>query len=224
MRTKNLAGMLKTAVVLAAKHAPVNQISLPGITESDDPMVDTRLFVSNENLKEAYESFMTGKKSTNPDAQRPADRRRRRPRRRRARRRRWPGWSARAGWARTWRCSTPRSSKMPFYFPGLITNRSQYVREPLRIYKIKDEDGKNHNAYRLVLSVGENGEYWGVQGMSWKDPPILASPDRIRKTRSGRELLLFYDGSKLMRVGWKTPRALVLRARTRSGARSPTRA
>ena len=54
--------------------------------------------------------------------------------------------------------------------------------------------------------MGEPGEYWGVQGMTWRDPPILANPDRIRK-QSGRELLLFYDGSKLRMVGWKTPRA-----------------
>ena len=66
MRTKNLAGMLKTAIDLASKHAPINQISLPGITESDDPTVDTRLFVSDENLKAAYDAFMTGKRATNP--------------------------------------------------------------------------------------------------------------------------------------------------------------
>ena len=43
--------MLKTAVDLAVNHAPVNQISLPGITESEDPTVDTRLFISDENIR-----------------------------------------------------------------------------------------------------------------------------------------------------------------------------
>jgi hypothetical protein len=42
--------------------------------------------------------------------------------------------------------------------------------------------------------------------MTWKNPPILRSPDRIRTTASGRKLLLFYDGSKLRMIGWKTPR------------------
>ena len=55
-------------------------------------------------------------------------------------------------------------------------------------------------------ATGEPGEYWGVQGLTWRDPPILANPDRIRREK-GRELLLFYDGSKLRMVGWKTPRA-----------------
>ena len=87
-----------------------------------------------------------------------------------------------------------------------MTNRTQYVRDTPRVYKIEDEDGKRHQAYRIVAAMGEPGEYWGVQGMTWRDPPILANPDRIRKQR-GRELLLFYDGSKLRMVGWKTPRA-----------------
>jgi LCP family protein required for cell wall assembly len=206
MRTKNLAGLLKTAVVLAAHHAPVNQISLQGITESDDPQVDTRLFVSNEHIKQAYESFMTGKRSTNP---RRSDIATEAPS---ARKKKKGATSSVSGMVSARRTGEDmavlyaKKLKMPFYFPGLITTRSQYVKDPLRIYKITDEDGKRHNAYRLVLSVGETGEYWGVQGMSWKSPPILSSPDRIRKTRSGRELLLFYDGSKLMRVGWTTSR------------------
>ncbi len=97
-------------------------------------------------------------------------------------------------------------AKFPFYFPGLRTNRSEYVSGSPRVYKVADEDGKNHNAYRIVSSIGENGEYWGVQGMTWKNPPILDNPDGTR-VENGRKLLLFYDGSKLRMVGWKTPRA-----------------
>ena len=83
------------------------------------------------------------------------------------------------------------------------------MRDTPRVYRIEDEEGKRHQAYRIVASMGEPGEYWGVQGMTWRDPPILANPDRIRR-ENGRELLLFYDGSKLRMVGWKTPRARVL--------------
>ena len=50
MRRKNIAGLLKTAISLAYNHAPVNQIALKGITESEDPKVDTRLYISNENI------------------------------------------------------------------------------------------------------------------------------------------------------------------------------
>jgi LCP family protein required for cell wall assembly len=204
MRTKNLAGMLKTAIVLASKHAPINQISLQGITESDDPKVDTRLFVSNENIKEAWESLMTGRRATNPKR---SDLPTKAPKKSKK------GKSTSvAGLINATRLGEDmavldaKKLRLPFYFPEQITNRSQYVNGTPRIYKLPDEQGKNHNAYRLVLYQGEPGEYWGVQGMTWKDPPILRSPDRIRTTASGRKLLLFYDGSKIRMIGWKTPR------------------
>ena len=43
--------------------------------------------------------------------------------------------------------------------------------------------------------------------MTWKDPPLLASPDLVRE-HNGRKLLLYYDGRKLRRVAWRTPRAV----------------
>ena len=58
---RNLAGMIKTAIYLAVNHAPVNQITLAsGITESEDPTADTRLYISNDALAKAYDQFMTG--------------------------------------------------------------------------------------------------------------------------------------------------------------------
>jgi len=201
MTTKNLAGLLKTGVYLAINDAPVNQVSLPGVTESEDPAADTRLFVSPENLKAAYDDFMTGEKSTNPKR---SSLPQRAPKAKASSRVGGLADGRRAGDD----LAVLVDSKLdfPFYYPGLVTNRTQYVRDTPRVYKIEDEDGKRHQAYRIVAAMGEPGEYWGVQGSTWRDPPILANPDRIRK-QSGRELLLFYDGSKLRMVGWKTPRA-----------------
>ena len=64
---KNIAGLVKTGISLAFNDAPVNQIKLQGITESDNPTVDTRLFISLENLTKAYDEFMTGEKTSNPE-------------------------------------------------------------------------------------------------------------------------------------------------------------
>ena len=58
-----------------------------------------------------------------------------------------------------------------------------------------------------MLYAGAYGEYYGVQGMTWKDPPILDDPDRTR-TVGGRKLLLYYDGSHLRLVAWRTPKAV----------------
>ena len=107
MTTKNLAGLLKTGVYLAINDAPVNQVSLPGITESEDPAADTRLFVSPENLTAAYDDFMTGEKSTNPKRSSAAEARAE-----------GEGVVERVGGlvgrraapATTWRCSSTRSS------------------------------------------------------------------------------------------------------------------
>ena len=55
----------------------------------------------------------------------------------------------------------------------------------------------------MVISTGYIGEYYGVMGTSWPNPPILDSPSETRII-GGRQLDLFYNGSSLRVVGWKT--------------------
>jgi polyisoprenyl-teichoic acid--peptidoglycan teichoic acid transferase len=200
MTTKNLAGLLKTGVYLAVNDAPLNQVALPGITESEDPAADTRLFVSMDNIAAAYDDFMTGEKSSNPKR---SSLPQRAPKGKAAKR--VTGLINGRPAGENLAVAAAKKLDFPFYFPGQITNRTQYVRDTPRVYRLEDEDGQRQQAYRIVAYMGEPGEYWGVQGMTWRDPPILANPDRIRREK-GRELLLFYDGSKLRMVGWKTPR------------------
>ena len=58
-----------------------------------------------------------------------------------------------------------------------------------------------------MLSTGQPGQYYGVQGMSWKAPPILDNPsDKMRMRRRTYEL--FYDGTQLRLVAWRTPRGV----------------
>ena len=84
--------------------------------------------------------------------------------------------------------------KFPFYFPTLRTTGAAYAGTEPRVYTIRDERGKQHEAYRLVVSKGLAGEYYGIQGMTWKAPPILDNPDEVR-TVDGRKLQLYYDGA-----------------------------
>jgi LCP family protein required for cell wall assembly len=201
LEPQRIAGLIKTGISLAYHNAPVNQIKLQGITESDNPVEDTRLFISPENIERAYHEFMTGEKTTNPARQtKPKTfKRKRKPTQ-------ISGLVDARRLGEDLAVVAARRLKFPFYFPTVITNRSQYTKDTPRIYRLRDEDGNRHQAYRLVLSAGETGEYWGVQGLTWRDPPILNDPDRIRK-EGGREFLLFYDGKDLIRVGWKTQRA-----------------
>jgi hypothetical protein len=58
-----------------------------------------------------------------------------------------------------------------------------------------------------VLYAGATGEYYGVQGLTWRSPPILDNPDGTRVV-GGRRLRLYYDGRHLRLVAFKTKRAV----------------
>jgi hypothetical protein len=95
----------------------------------------------------------------------------------------------------------------PFYYPTLRTTRSSFP-APAKpyLYHIPDEQNKLHTAYRIVLYNGIYGEYYGVEGMSWRFPPILDNPSAVKRV-GGRRLMLFYNGSHLRLVGWRTHKA-----------------
>jgi polyisoprenyl-teichoic acid--peptidoglycan teichoic acid transferase len=111
---------------------------------------------------------------------------------------------------------------IPIYYPKLIQSSSRYCSSstnvcPLetaspgsypRAYLLHDRQGVAHYAYRLTLVMNAAlGQYYGVQGSTWQDPPILSSPSGT-KTVNGKQLLLFANGSKLNVVAWKTPRGV----------------
>jgi hypothetical protein len=96
---------------------------------------------------------------------------------------------------------------LPFYFPASRLAGSRYPAGTPRVYSGRDTHGRPFRAYRLVIATGAAGEFYGVQGMTWKDPPLLANPDRTRR-QGGRTLALYYDGAKLRQVAWRTPNAV----------------
>ncbi len=115
-----------------------------------------------------------------------------------------------------------RRSGMPVYYPRLIVSGSQYCSSltgncPLEIaspnsypraYSIKDQHGVGHPAYRMTLVVNAAlGEYYGVQGTTWQNPPMLANPTQTR-TVAGKKLMLFANGGKLTTVAWRTPQGV----------------
>jgi hypothetical protein len=75
------------------------------------------------------------------------------------------------------------------------------------VYDLYDSHHRRYRAYRIVISAGLNGQYYGVQGTNWKSPPILDDPSST-VTMRGRKYQLFYDGSRLRLVAWRTPRAV----------------
>jgi polyisoprenyl-teichoic acid--peptidoglycan teichoic acid transferase len=100
--------------------------------------------------------------------------------------------------------------KMPFYYPKRIPATAHYM-TPLggvypRAYHLKAR-GRLYGAYRLTLATPGLGQYVGIQGTTWKDPPALRSPSETRVV-AGRRLELFYDGKRLRFAAWRTPTAV----------------
>jgi LCP family protein required for cell wall assembly len=98
-------------------------------------------------------------------------------------------------------------SRLPVYYPGLMSTGGRYRSDHARAYDIADRSGRRHRAYRIVAFQGSIGQYYGIQGTTWKSPPMLDDPSERRRER-GRTYELFYDGGRLRIVAWRTSRAV----------------
>jgi LCP family protein required for cell wall assembly len=104
------------------------------------------------------------------------------------------------------RRATTRRAGLTIRFPSHLPPNGRYE-DPLRIYGLRGRDGTLHRAYRLVLVHNRiDGQFYGVQGTTWRNPPLLAHPSATR-TVKGRRLELFRSGSRLRFVAWRTDRA-----------------
>jgi LCP family protein required for cell wall assembly len=109
---------------------------------------------------------------------------------------------------------------MPIYFPHYIKADSEYCLslignctqgdEPAieyahsypRQYLIRDQSRHAHEAYRMTIDLASQlGKYYGIQGIAWRNPPLLRSPSGTR-TVNGRKLFLYANGGKLTTVAW----------------------
>ncbi|MGI8428897.1 MAG: LCP family protein [Solirubrobacteraceae bacterium] len=108
---------------------------------------------------------------------------------------------------------------MAVYFPRRIATGSSYCSSPMRNcpveipspgsyprgYTIHDQGGNPHTAYRMTLVKNAAlGQYYAVQGMTWRTPPILANPNQTR-TVGGKRLMLYLNGHHLTLVAWRAP-------------------
>jgi LCP family protein required for cell wall assembly len=99
------------------------------------------------------------------------------------------------------------STGFPLYYPRDRLANGAYVGDGPRVYDIFDRAHHRYRAYRIVASAGLNGQYYGVQGTSWKSPPILDDPSERERMR-GRTYEIFYDGDRIRLIAWRTPRAV----------------
>jgi LCP family protein required for cell wall assembly len=107
--------------------------------------------------------------------------------------------------------------KFPLYYPKLLVAGSRYDGPPPRsprVYRIRDYKRHLHQSYRLVviLNSGE-GQYYGIQGTTWQDPPILVGSHDEQRV-NGRKLLIYYDGKHVRYVAWRTGKGVYWVANT----------
>ncbi len=95
----------------------------------------------------------------------------------------------------------------PVYFPKLALVGSTLRADDHRAYTIRDRGNHPYSAYRMVINAPGPGQNYGVQGTSWKAPPILDNPSEKRRI-AGRTYELFFDGDRLRLVAWRTPKAV----------------
>jgi LCP family protein required for cell wall assembly len=111
---------------------------------------------------------------------------------------------------------------LPVLFPRLIATGSEYCSGVTgncpaevqtsgsypRAYLIHDPRGLTHASYRMTVALNPSqGEYYGVQGTTWQNPPILNSPTETRIV-AGKRLMLFFNGHKLSLAAWRTPQGV----------------
>jgi polyisoprenyl-teichoic acid--peptidoglycan teichoic acid transferase len=209
---KQIISMLKLVLYLAGENPKVHEVAFK-VHDAPNPQLDSNLYYRVGNLRKSFREFMQVKESAVPResssevtaperVSRPAqrDRKRRRP-------------TEVAGLEDSRREGEDQAViadpklKLPFYFPSVRVRGSAYSGTEPRIYSIKDERGKKREAYRLVLRAPGIGEFYGVQGLTWKAPPILDDPDRTIR-RGNRRFRLYYDGKRLRLVAWRTKRGV----------------
>jgi LCP family protein required for cell wall assembly len=207
---RSKSGFLRFAkLALRSADHPVRQIPFPATFVRDDATQADVVEASPAAVAATVDRFLTG---GGPAARsRRSSSRRRRARRARGRRLTFAGAGlvrAREQGERLVREAGPRARRLgfPLRFPSHLTEPGSYDGQVLT-YGLRDRAGTLHRAYRFVVAENRaDGQFYGVQGTTWRNPPLLARPTDVRRVR-GRRLELFRAGSRLRFVAWRTDRA-----------------
>lgn len=113
-------------------------------------------------------------------------------------------------------------TRFPILYPKAMERQSRYDAVSSRPYDIASSDGKTYpwQAYRIVVTENAGiGQYYGVEGTTWRDPPILDLADDQERL-GGRTFLVQYDGKQIRRLMLRTPSGTYWVSNTLSNALS----
>jgi LCP family protein required for cell wall assembly len=197
-------------LVLFTSSKPVQEVQFRASETADH----VNLTASPEQLAATMDEFLEARGSTTPRAAQQADPATEKTRRkgRRTTASKIPGLEEARTEGENQALLARRKVDFPFYFPTLRTTYGAFVGQTPRTYTIRDENGVRHDAYRMVVSYNPI-QYYGIQGTTWRDPPILDDPSET-VVRDGRRLRVFRDGKRVRLVAWRTKRAVYWVANT----------
>jgi hypothetical protein len=192
-----LLRLLKLAV-LSASH-PVVQVPFPGRLP-DDPK-DTFVYYDSGEVATAVHKFLHPPEPREPKT---------RSRKKRSSRKSRPSGvdlvsapeQRAAG-----RALRKRAHFGVYHLSALVKGSSPASQGTPRAYRIRDLEGKRHAAYRWTFATGEPGEYYGLQGTTWSDPPILQEATGTIRIR-GKPALVATSGGKVLWIGWRRGRSV----------------
>jgi polyisoprenyl-teichoic acid--peptidoglycan teichoic acid transferase len=198
---KEILRLLKLAVFSASQ--PIQEIHFEG------QIGPSYVEASNAQVKKLVQRFLDVKESPGPRGRAPGERPARKPRRKQRRSAESLNLYDASVTGEDQGLQTVQAGgggSLPVYYPTLLLNSSQFLPPP-RVYKLRSPAGKTYRAYRMVIRrTNANGEYYGLQGTTWKNPPILENPSETR-TIGGREYELHFAGDRLRLVAWRTKKA-----------------
>jgi LCP family protein required for cell wall assembly len=210
--SRAILSLLKLAAESSGK--PVAEVQFPAVDAEDG---SGNLEIAPDALRATVRRFLdvratgraraAGGAARRASRERPAPGRATRRRGRRARTAAVPGLvqSPAAGEDEAARLQV-RVGRLAVYYPRLLAAGGRYRTDYARAYTVADRGGHRHRAYRIVAFEGSIGQYYGLEGTTWRSPPILDDPSERRRI-GGRTYELFYDGPRLGLVAWRTPTA-----------------
>jgi LCP family protein required for cell wall assembly len=203
---KGLDKLLSLVVFLGSK--PIVQVSFPGQLPLD-PKTDPFVHLASQSLlAKRVDQFLTGD-ATPPPAPKPAKSSRGTHHRKGTKPSTVPGMVDASTLGESEGTALGAGVGLPVYYPKLIPVNARYPSLVGKVYpRAYTIDGPLHHrykSYRLTLEIngGVDGRYLGVQGTTWKHPPLL---DHVSETRTvnHKRLELFYDAHRLRVVAWRT--------------------
>jgi hypothetical protein len=164
---------------------------------------------SNRQVQKLVQRFLNVKESPGPRGTAPGERPAKKPRRKQTRNAASLNLYDAAGAGEDQGLQAVQAGaggSLPVFYPTLLLGSSEFLGPP-RVYKLRSPEGRKYGAYRMVMRrTNANGEYYGLQGTTWKNPPILDDPTE-KRTIKGRTYELHFAGDRLRLVAWRTPKA-----------------